>query len=103
MTTLPRSQRLVKDAIVTRDIFKRATTIISIQYNPNRMPRTLQAQAAGEGGNRAEAMRLKGAPVETFKLDVEIDAVDQLEKAEGTATSMGIYPQLSGLEMLIYP
>ena len=46
---------------------------------------------------------IKGAPVETIKLDVEIDATDQLEKAEGNATSMGIYPQLSALEMLIYP
>src|SRR5262249_11712024 len=32
-----------------------------------------------------------------------IDATDQLEKAEGIATSMGIYPQLSALETLVYP
>ncbi|MGW8251069.1 MAG: hypothetical protein ACWGO1_10535, partial [Anaerolineales bacterium] len=34
---------------------------------------------------------------------VEIDATDQLEKADGVASSMGIYPQLSALEMLLYP
>ncbi|HKV33840.1 MAG TPA: hypothetical protein VJP89_05960, partial [Pyrinomonadaceae bacterium] len=50
-----------------------------------------------------EAMRLKGAPIETIKLDVEIDATDQLEKGDGIATTLGIYPQLSALEMLLYP
>jgi hypothetical protein len=48
-------------------------------------------------------MRLKGAPVETIRLDLEIDATDQLERTEGNATSLGVYPQLSALEMLIYP
>jgi hypothetical protein len=48
-------------------------------------------------------LRLKGAPVETIKIDVEIDATDQLETANSIATSMGIYPQLSALEMLLYP
>ena len=51
----------------------------------------------------AEAMRLKGAPTETIKLDVEIDATDQLETAAVTAVGLGIYPQLSALEVLIYP
>jgi hypothetical protein len=41
--------------------------------------------------------------VETISLDVEIDATDQLEKAQQPAISFGIYPQLSALETLIYP
>jgi len=36
-------------------------------------------------------------------MDVDIDATDQLEQADGLATTLGIYPQLSALEMLIYP
>ena len=36
-------------------------------------------------------------------MDVEIDAVDQLEKGDGQTASLGIYPQLSALEMLAYP
>ena len=40
--------------------------------------------------------------MENIKLDVELDATDQLETADGVATSMGIYPQLA-LEMLLYP
>jgi hypothetical protein len=103
MTTFPGSPRLLKGAIVGIDLFNPLASVIVFQYNPDTLTRTLQAQTAGEGGDRAEALRLKGAPVETIKLDVEIDATDQLETADGIATSMGIYPQLSALEMLIYP
>lgn len=34
---------------------------------------------------------------------MEFDATDGLESGAGTATSMGVYPQLSALEMLVYP
>jgi hypothetical protein len=103
MTTFPGSPRVLKGAIVGVDLFNPLASVIVFQYNPDTLTRTLQAQTAGEGGDRAEAMRLKGAPVETIRLDIEIDATDQLETADNIVTSMGIYPQLSALEMLIYP
>jgi hypothetical protein len=104
MTSFPRSPRVLKGAIVGFDIFNPIASIVVFQYNPDTLTRTLQANSAGGGeGDRSEATRLKGAPIETITLDVSIDATDQLEKAEGTATSMGIYPQLSALEMLLYP
>jgi hypothetical protein len=93
----------MKGAIVGIDMFSPVPSAIVFQYNPDTMTRTLQAQASGEGGARSEVIRLKGAPVENIKLDVEIDATDQLEKAEAVTTASGIYPQLSALEMLIYP
>lgn len=103
MSSFPGSPRIVKGAIVGIDLFNPLASVIVFQYNPDTMTRTLQAQTMGEGGERSEVTRLKGAPIETIKLDVEIDATDQLEKAEGLATATGIYPQLSALEMLIYP
>ena len=36
-------------------------------------------------------------------MQVEIDAADQLETGDADARLMGIYPQLSALEMLLYP
>ena len=48
-------------------------------------------------------MRLKGAPVETILMEVEIDITDRLEKGDETARDYGIHPQLAALEMLIYP
>lgn len=105
MTAYPPYPRLLKGAIVALN--SSGTTIAStipFQYNPETLNRTLQVQAAqSEGGDRAEALRLEGAPVETISLDVEIDATDQLEKLEEPAISLGIYPQLSALETLIYP
>ncbi|MCC6444416.1 MAG: hypothetical protein IT210_13305 [Armatimonadetes bacterium] len=104
MSTFPGSPRLMKGAIVGIDLFNPLSSVVVFQYNPDTMTRTLQAQVAGsENSGRSEALRLKGAPVETISLDVEIDATDQLEQADSDAVSMGIYPQLSALEMLIYP
>jgi hypothetical protein len=78
--------------------------VVIFQYNPHTLTRTLQAQTTGaQGGERSEAMRLRGAPIEDIRLEIEIDAADQLEQADPLATTLGIYPQLSSLEMLIYP
>jgi hypothetical protein len=103
MTTFPGSPRLQKGAIVGIDIFNPLASVIIFQYNPDTLTRTLEAQTTSGESGRSEALRLKGAPVETIKLDVEIDATDQLEKADPIATGMGIFPQLSALEMLLYP
>jgi hypothetical protein len=103
MSSYPRSPRLTKGAIVGIDLLNPVPNVIVFQYNPETLTRTLQVQAAGEGGARSEAMRLRGAPVETIKLDVEVDATDQLEQADSLATGTGIYPQLSALEVLVYP
>ncbi len=103
MTTFPGSPRLIKGAIIGIDVFNPLASIIVFQYNPHTMTRTLTARTMKGDGARGEAMRLTGAPKESIKLDVEIDATDQLETAESTATTMGVYPQLSALEMLLYP
>jgi hypothetical protein len=102
MTTFPGSPRVLKGAIVGIDPMNPLASICIFQYNPDQLTRTLQAQTAGEG-SRAEPLRLKGAPEETIKLEVEIDATDQLERGEPMAVTMGIHPQLAGLEMLLYP
>jgi hypothetical protein len=104
MSTFPGSPRLLRGAIIGIDIMNPVASAILFQYNPESLTRSLQPQGAGnESGDRAEPMRLRGAPVETIKLEVEIDATDQLESGGGHAGSLGIYPQLSQLEMLIYP
>lgn len=105
MTSFPNSPRLLKGGIVLLDPDSGAVQrIIALQYNPDTLSRTLQPQSAGAtGGDRAEALRLKGPPVETIKLDAEIDATDQLEVADGTAVQVGIHPQLAALEIIVYP
>jgi hypothetical protein len=104
VTTFPNSPRLIKGAIIGVDPFNPLASVVVFQYNPEKLTRTLQAQASGgEGAGFSEVMRLKGAPVETFRLEVEIDATDQMERGDSNTSKLGIYPQLSALEMLIYP
>ncbi len=97
MTTFPRSPRVLKGALVSFDLPNPQPAVIVFQYNPDTLARTLEAQTGGEG---ADALRIKGAPVETIKLDIELDATDQLE--QGSAAT-GLHPQLAALEVLIYP
>jgi len=104
MSSFPGTPRLLKGAIIARDVSNPIPTVILFQYNPVTLTRTLEPQTTGgEGGNRAEAFRIKGAPIETIKLDAEIDAADQLEKAEANTIQFGISPLISALEMLVYP
>jgi len=105
MTTFPGSPRLLKGGIVLIDPQTSAIKrIIALQYNPDTLSRSLQVKGAGaEGGDRSEALRLKGPPVETIKLDAEIDATDQLETADDQTVELGIHPQLAALETVLYP
>jgi hypothetical protein len=103
MTSFPNSPRLQKGAIIGLDPFNPLASVIVFQYNPDTMTRTITAQTTGGDSDRGEALRLKGPPQETIKLDVEIDATEQLERGDGIAGSMGVYPALASLEMLLYP
>lgn len=106
MTTFPGSPRLLKGGIVLIDANTGVVQrIISLQYNPDTLSRTLQVQGTGESGDRMEALRLKGPPIETIKLEAEIDATDHLEfpRQNSTTAQLGIYPQLAALEVIVYP
>jgi hypothetical protein len=121
MTGFSRSPPILKAGIVLLPTPFQPQRIVVLQYNPDQLSRTLQIQAmSGESGDRSEALRLKGAPVETFKLEAEIDATDLLEKVSplpaglgalgvqdlsdsGKAAKYGIFPQLAALESLISP
>jgi len=77
-----------------------------LQYNPDTLSRTLQVQGVpSEGGDRSEALRLKGPPIETIKVEAEIDATDQLEFPDRNpdVVEVGIHPQLDALETIVYP
>jgi hypothetical protein len=104
MSTFPGSPRLTKGAIIGMDLLNPLASVIIFQYNPKSLTRALTAQGSGENGATSEVLRLSGPPRETITIsELEIDAVDQLEQAQADAVSMGISPQLSALEMLLYP
>ena len=109
MSTFPNSPKLIKGGIVLVDPDTAAVQrIISLQYNPDTLTRSLQIQGVSTdatGGDRSEVLRLKGPPIETIKLEAEIDATDQLEFPDQNpnATEAGIQPQLAALEAIVYP
>lgn len=105
MTSFPNSPQLVQGGLVLVDNSTAAVLrIIALQYNPDTLTRTLQIRGvSAESGDHLEALRLKGPPVETIKLDAELDAAEQLETGDAQATAMGLHPQLAALETLVYP
>jgi hypothetical protein len=108
MSTAPNAPQLLKAGIVLLDeTSSRVSRIISLQYNPDSLGRSLQVQGIGaEGGSeRSQPFRMKGPAVETIRLDAEIDATDQLEFPDrnASAVAFGIAPQLAALEGLVNP
>ncbi|MEP6762796.1 MAG: hypothetical protein ABJB66_00730 [Gemmatimonadaceae bacterium] len=105
MSSFTNSPRLIRGGIVLVDPDSgQVKRVITLQYNPDTLTRSLHPQTVSDDGHdRSQALRLKGPPVETIKIDAEIDAIDQLETADSTATEFGIAPQLAALETLLYP
>ncbi len=103
----PFSPRLLKGGLVEVDPeTARVLRVIALQYNPDTLTRTLQVQSSGgEGGDHSQAMRLRGAAIETLKLEVEIDATDGLGDPDSNpdTVALGIHPQLAALESLVHP
>lgn len=107
MTTFPGSPKLIKGGLVLLNPSTSAVQrIIALQYNSDTLTRSFQIQGAGAtSGDRSEALRLKGPPVESIKLDAEIDAADQLEFPDqhDLIVQSGLHSQLAALETMIYP
>jgi hypothetical protein len=76
---------------------------IPFQYNPDTLSRTLTPRGAKiDSGDRLEALRLIGPPIETMKLEVEIDAVDRVGSSDG-AGSDGVAGDLAAIETILAP
>jgi hypothetical protein len=107
MSGISNSPRLLKGGLVLLDPESAAVQrIITLQYNPTTLSRSLQIQDVSSGSeDRSEALRVKGPPVETISLEAELDATDQLEFPDEHADTVefGIHPQLAALESIVYP
>ncbi len=103
MTGFSGSPRLSKGALIGLDVLKPVASVVVFQYNPEKVTRTLRPRTSGSDGAEGEALRIPGPPEETFSLEIEIDAADQLAAGEAVARRLGIAPQLASLEMLLYP
>ena len=105
MSSFPGSPKSLRGGLVLIDEQTGAVQrIIALQYNPDSLSRSLQIKGvSGESGDHLEALRLKGPPVETIKVEAEIDATDQLELADSQSTQVGLHAQLAVIETIVYP
>jgi hypothetical protein len=71
--------------------------VIAFQYNPHTLTRSFELGGAGGG---TEAGQVAAPPVETIKVDVELDATDDLEAGNGAD---GVAAKLAALELLVMP
>lgn len=103
--SFPNSPKLLRGGLVLVDNASAAVQrIIALQYNPDTLTRSFQVRGvSAEGGDHVEALRLKGPPVETIKLDIEIDATDLLGAGDPATASAGLHAQLAVLETIVYP
>lgn len=105
MTT--NTPKVVRGGLVLLDADgKTVQRVIALQYNADALTRTVQPRmTATDAGDRLEATRLKGPPIETWKLDAELDATDQLANptANPDALELGILPELAALETIVMP
>ena len=100
------SPRLLRGGLVQIDPQNSSVlTVIALQYNSDSLNRSLQIQATGSTGDRSQALRLKGAAVETIRLEAEVDATDRLDDPDANpdTVDLGIHPQLAALERLVNP
>jgi hypothetical protein len=103
MGSLNGTPKLLRGALAAIQLPDPTPKFILFQFNPTKLQRSLAAKATGGEGAPGEALRLTGPPEEKIKVDVELDAVDQLEVGSETAATSGIHPQLALLELLLYP
>lgn len=105
--SFPGSPKLVKGGLVLLDPDTGAKRrVINLQYNPDSVTRTLQPQGAGaDSGDHMETLRLKGPPIETIKLEAELDAADLLEHPSENSDTLenGLASDLAALETVVYP
>ncbi len=98
MTTFPGSPKTLRGALVSVDVLSLRLTVIPFQYNPHTLTRSFELASVAAGG--AEAGQLMGPPAESIKVELELDASDDLEQGKGAE---GLAAKLAAIQMLVTP
>lgn len=84
--------------------------IIAFQYNPETLSRSLQPWEPPAPDEEDESPQVAGItlaqpfdPQETFTLNLELDATDELETADPIALISGVADRIAAMELLLYP
>ncbi len=102
----PRSPAIMKGALVVFETkVPVPTNVIVFQYNPDAMSRsfTPHTQTTRAQNTSGDTRRVLYPPTESFNVEVELDAADQLADNNALARATGLHPTLAALELLLYP
>jgi hypothetical protein len=103
MNTYPNAPQVAKASLVSISPNNPVPSIVVLQYNPAELTRTVTPQYEKTGQVPVGTEQLAGPPAETISLTATLSAIDQLEAGSPLAATMGIHPQLSALETLMFP
>ena len=73
-------------------------TLVPFQYNPAELSRTITVAPGPQGG---PGLRVQNAPVESYTIKLELDAVDAVNKP--ISGLMGVQPMLATIEAMLEP
>lgn len=73
-------------------------TMVPFQYNPAELSRTITVTGGAQGG---PALRVQNAPVESYTIKLELDAVDAVDRP--ISGVMGVQPMLATIEAMMEP
>lgn len=103
MTGYPNSPQVTKAALISMDAHDAPQQLIILQYNPERLSRSLMPVYEKSGDTPTGTDLLAGPAQETISLQARISAIDQLQAGSGMAAEFGIHPQLAALELMLFP
>jgi hypothetical protein len=116
ISQFPGSPLLLRGALVVYASYNPGAKaeVISFQYNPEQLTRSLSQATAGStadsgtssrGQAQEDLLRVPGPPIEAINLSIVLDAADQLEDPITNPITVveGLYPTLAKLELLLYP
>ncbi len=106
-----RSPKLLKGAIIqfSAPLFVPIPNIIIFQYNPETVSRSLSPWASPTSEEMKNDPKIEENlaqpydPAESFNLNLELDAADDMEVNNPIAVVTGVADRLAALEMLLYP
>ncbi|HXM58290.1 MAG TPA: hypothetical protein VOB72_23015 [Candidatus Dormibacteraeota bacterium] len=102
MNGFPGSPRVLRGALISMAVAGPPAVVV-FQYNPDSLSRTLVPRSPETGPDRSQVARLEAPPEETIRLDIDLDAADQLGRSDPVATAVGLHPALAALEIMLYP
>ncbi|HWB76176.1 MAG TPA: hypothetical protein VG755_14500 [Nannocystaceae bacterium] len=97
MAAFPGAPRTARGAIAEVDPLSGITRVVTFQINPHTLTRSFEIP--GGGGAGPESGQLSRPPIESIRVELEIDAADDLEA--GLAPSVAA--RIAALEVLVTP